>query len=324
MENTNIIPAKINEKPLKILGIISMAGGIGYFVVYLINLFELLNQYSNPFENSYFVEYFFTRLLIITLSSLPFVLFGLYSLFFSKKKINHPVLLISYIILMIYSILSMINYDNTYYVGAFMEDWFEETYYGLECLVEFEILDYLYALSNSAYYSAILLCAFLPIFFVVDIAKNFRLATLSKIIAIIIMTFILFDNMSYFILTIIELIGDEAPVEDTLLPVFELIKYTPFFLFWFLVIKKGAKKIKLAPQPMAQPVYQAPVQPVAQPMYQAPVQPVAQPMYQAPAQPMIRETSPEEKLENFKRLLDDGLISQEDFDKKKAEILDKM
>lgn len=134
--------------------------------------------------------------------------------------------------------------------------------------------------------------------------------------------------------------------------ILNLLYYAGMIIFWFVCIDKDThsqipekkKKAPTVPYPVAQPMYQPPVQPVAQPVYQAPVQPVAQPMYQAPVQPVaqpvyqppvqpVQNTAPAAApsvsdagvtLTKLKTLLDDGLITQEDFDKKKAEILEKM
>jgi len=68
-----------------------------------------------------------------------------------------------------------------------------------------------------------------------------------------------------------------------------------------------------AQQPMQQPVEQPTMaQPMAQPMQQQPV----------PQQPVPQQTEdPFEKLTKLKGLLDQGIITQEDFDKTKDNIL---
>ena len=63
-----------------------------------------------------------------------------------------------------------------------------------------------------------------------------------------------------------------------------------------------------------------------------PVQP-AQPVYQTPPQPVVQNTAPannsqisdiEATLNSLRSLLESGMITQEDFEKKKAEILERL
>ena len=76
-------------------------------------------------------------------------------------------------------------------------------------------------------------------------------------------------------------------------------------------------------QPVAPPVYQPPVQPVTPPVYQQPVRPVAPPVYNPPVKPVIQDDEAA-KLTKLRKLLADGLISHEDYEKKKNEILEKI
>ncbi len=83
--------------------------------------------------------------------------------------------------------------------------------------------------------------------------------------------------------------------------------------------------------PVQQPVYQQPIyqqpvyqQPVQQPVYQQPIyqQPVYQPPVQQPAQPAPQQKDVFEQLTQLKQMLDMELISQEEYDAKKKQILD--
>jgi hypothetical protein len=93
----------------------------------------------------------------------------------------------------------------------------------------------------------------------------------------------------------------------------------------FKAVKTAEPTVSLYTQPSApiqQPAYQQPIAPV-QPTYQQPVyqQPV-QPMYQQPVTPVgQKQVSDDEKLANFKKLLDEGIITQEQYDEKEREIL---
>lgn len=111
-------------------------------------------------------------------------------------------------------------------------------------------------------------------------------------------------------------------------------------VFWFKCIDADTPaRIPVKKKSTPQSVYQPPVQPVVppiyqppvQPVYQVPVQPTYQPVYQTPPQPVVQNTAPavnpqgedaEEKLTKLKRMLESGLITQEDFEKKKDEILE--
>lgn len=337
--NVSIIPAKINEKPLKLLGIISAVVGIGYILYMIINFFS--NNYSVDFGE-------FAEVLIRNIfSHSPFILFGVYALFFAKKKINHPLLWISYIVFAAKRIIMFFEYNG-------LKSMFTRPLFALE-----EFFDgnlnmasvYLsWALDNWYY----LLAFIVSIVFIIDIIKNFQLAKVSKILAgVLLVTFGLAELLV--LPNTISFLFDDGlkyALSNTIVLILNLAEVVPFLLFWFLVIKKGAKKIKLAPQPVAQPVYQAPVQPVAQPvyqqpvaqpMYQQPVQPVAQPVYQRPVQPqfvtpvqapVIEDDKPtvmlrpeenfEKKLMELKKLRDAGILTDEDFEKKKTEILSRI
>ena len=92
-------------------------------------------------------------------------------------------------------------------------------------------------------------------------------------------------------------------------------------VFWFKCIDADTPaRIPVKKNPAPQPVYQPPVQPVAPPVYQPPVQ--TAPQNFAPAVNPQREDA-EDKLTKLKRMLESGLITQEDFEKKKDEILEK-
>ncbi len=92
-------------------------------------------------------------------------------------------------------------------------------------------------------------------------------------------------------------------------------------VFWFKCIDADTPaRIPVKKKPTPQSVYQPPVQPVAPPVYQPPVQ--TAPQNFAPAVNPQGEDA-EEKLTKLKRMLDAGLITQEDFEKKKDEILEK-
>ncbi len=89
--------------------------------------------------------------------------------------------------------------------------------------------------------------------------------------------------------------------------------------------------VPVEPQYQApQPQYNAPVEPqyqAPQPQYQAPVEPqyqAPQPQYQAPVEPQTQKLNNDdiERLKQLKDLLDSGILSQEEFDQKKKEILD--
>lgn len=318
MENTNIIPAKINEKPLKILGIISAVVGIGYILYMIINFFS--NNYSVDFGE-------FAEVLIRNIfSHSPFILFGVYALFFAKKKINHPLLWISYIVFAVKRIIMFFEYDG-------LRRMFTSSISALEELfdVNLQMASIHLSVALDGWYY--LLAFLFSIVFIIDTIKNFQLAKASKILAGVLLVTLGLAELLVLPNTISFLFDDELEYafNNILVLILKLAEVVPFLLFWILVIKKGAKKIKLAPQPMAQPVYQAPVQPVAQPMYQRPVQP----QFVTPVQaPVIEDDKPtvmlrpeenfEKKLMELKKLRDAGILTDEDFEKKKTEILSRI
>ncbi len=92
-------------------------------------------------------------------------------------------------------------------------------------------------------------------------------------------------------------------------------------IFWFVCIDADTYKIikekkKSVPRPVyRQPVYQTPVQPIAKP-----VNPAVQNKY--PTANLYNEE--ELKILKIRNLLDKGLITQEEYDQKKAEIIEKI
>lgn len=345
MENTNIIPAKINEKPLKALGIVS-AVGVLFRIVYLI--VGELYSYTHP-------EVIDVILNTITnvLGLAPFVLFSIYAIFFGKDKVNHALLSVSYIVLAVSNIYSFVYLAilGIETIGNYIETEF------FEGLIVY-ITSLIFSLVSSALYA---------VFFIIvakDIPKSFTKAKAFRIISII---SIVLQILSLFSIVITQIshsiiIGrfDETDFLNAIfLQVATSLHAIPFYLFWCIVVKPAKKPKPVMPvynipvqpvyqQPVAQPMYQTPVQPVAQPMYQAPVQPVAQPVYQAPVQPQFTVPTPvapvqapvveddkptvmlrpeenfEKKLLDLKKLRDAGVLTDEDFDKKKAEILNRI
>ena len=85
--------------------------------------------------------------------------------------------------------------------------------------------------------------------------------------------------------------------------------------FYVALTRKNVPGVpRYNPQPMQQPVYQQPVQ---QPVYQQPVQ---QPVYRQPVhQPTQQDAF--EQINQLKQMLDMGLITQQDFETKKRQIL---
>ena len=346
MENANIIPAKINEKPLKILGIVS-AVGVLFRIVYLI--VGELYSYTHP-------EVIDVILNTITnvLGLAPFVLFSIYAIFFGKDKVNHALLSVSYIVLAVSNIYSFVYLAilGIETIGNYIETEF------FEGLIVY-ITSLIFSLVSSALYA---------VFFIIvakDIPKSFTKAKAFRIISII---SIVLQILSLFSIVITQIshsiiIGrfDETNFLNAIfLQVATSLHAIPFYLFWCIVVKPAKKPKPVLPvyniPAPAQPVYNAPpvnsgyapmnapVQPVAQPVYQQP----AQPMYQRPVQPQFTAPTPvapvqspvveddkptvmlrpeenfEKKLMDLKKLRDAGVLTDEDFEKKKAEILNRI
>lgn len=360
--NVSIIPAKINEKPLKLLGIVSLVGVL-LKIVYLI--VDELYSYIHPDITNIILE---TTSSVLGLA--PFILFGIYAIFLGKEKINHPVLSVSYIVLAVSSIYSFVYLAilSIETIANYIETEF------FEGLIVY-ITSLLFSLVHSALYA---------VFFIIvakDILKSFTKAKAFRVISIIT---IVLQILSLFSIVITQIsnsiiIGrfDETNFLNAIfLQIATLLSAIPFYLFWCIVVKPAKKPKPFMPvyniptpaqpvyntppvtngyapmnapaqpvyqQPVAQPMYQRPVQPVAQPVYQQPVQPVAQPMYQRPVQPqfvtpvqapVIEDDKPtvmlrpeenfEKKLVELKKLRDAGILTDEDFEKKKTEILSRI
>lgn len=341
METLNTNPVQYNTKPLKALGIVS-AVGVLFRIVYLI--VGELYSYTHP-------EVIDVILNTITnvLGLAPFVLFSIYAIFFGKDKVNHALLSFSYIVLAVSNIYSFVYLAilGIETIGNYIETEF------FEGLIVY-ITSLIFSLVSSALYA---------VFFIIvakDIPKSFTKAKAFRIISII---SIVLQILSLFSIVITQIshsiiIGrsDETDFLNAIfLQVATSLHAIPFYLFWCIVVKPAKKPKPVMPvynipvqpvyqQPVAQPMYQTPVQPVAQPMYQAPVQPV----YQAPVQPQFTAPTPvapvqapvveydkptvmlrpeenfEKKLLDLKKLRDAGVLTDEDFEKKKAEILNRI
>ena len=341
METLNTNPVQYNTKPLKALGIVS-AVGVLFRIVYLI--VGELYSYTHP-------EVIDVILNAITnvLGLAPFVLFSIYAIFFGKDKVNHALLSVSYIVFAVSGIFSFVYIIilSIETIGNYIETEF------FEGLIVY-ITSMIFSLVPSALYA---------VFFIIvakDIPKSFTKAKAFRIISII---SIVLQILSLFSIVITQIsnsiiIGrfDETNFLNAIfLQIATLLHTIPFYLFWCIVVKPAKKPKPVMPvyniPAPAQPVYNAPpvnsgytpMNAPAQPMYQRPVQPVAQPMYQRPVQPqfvtpvqapvveddkptvMLRpEENFEKKLMDLKKLRDAGVLTDEDFEKKKAEILNRI
>ncbi len=272
---------------------------------------------------------FFMRLI-------PYTLFFIYLLAFYKKNPAHGLAKISYIIDVILNIFGLV----LSVISSFL-------IFRQDILLGYfdEVADQFITISINMFY---LIAAFI---FCITFFSKFKTYKVARIFSIAIAAV-------YIIRTTVGIIQYPESYADISIMyiILNLIYYASLIIFWFVCIDKDThsripkkkKKKETVPYPVVQTVYQPPVQPAAQPVHQPPVQPVSKPVYQAPVQPVRPVAQPvyqptvqpvaqssvpssasrisESKttLINLKEMLDLGLITQEDFDKKKAEILEKM
>ncbi len=325
MENINTnISSLQDQKPelTKSKQIIALVAGISLIVQilesgisYLVSLFSVLHDTQMygygpaPLLNQ------LPGLLAQITSAAPLIPLFVYLIFFFKKNPVHGTVKVSVILSILSALFSILSTVAS--LIAYLVQDITEVY-----IIIPNILSILYYFISVVV--AIGLCvAVFTRFKHPIVPKIFQgLLALSYIIILIVRVIIFYNNF-YF---------SEGYI-------FELISLIAVTVFWFVCIdsstySRAPAKKKKAPKPVTQPtqpVYQAPVQPVTQPVYQTPVQPVAQPVYQTPVQPVTqpplsnvaqpREDDVQTKLLKLKKLFDDGLITQEEYDAKRAEII---
>ena len=315
------LPEK-QKKAATILGIIILAGtvlarliDIIYNVTYSIDMYDDF-FYALAINSGYIIG--------SLIGIIPNILFSVYLLAFYKKNPAHAIIkvyifsLIANNVLSIFScIMSLVSTLDKYYYSSPPESL---------------IITPLVNLINN-----ILALAFSIIFCVVIFSKfkNYKLARIIQIASLV--TYIVHRVVFYSLGTTIY-----TEAVWILCCAFASIVLAAKIAFWFICIDKATPyHIPEKKKPVSYPAYNLPTQqiviqpvvqpmpqqPVAPPVYQPPVQPVAPPIYQPPVQPTAAPATDDDveaKLLKINHLLETGLITQDEYDKKKAEILNRI
>lgn len=356
MENINmpLTPSGVPDLPKSkstaalISGILILVGSVASFIAYTLQEITFYGQNASKM---------LVNILLVMIGQflyhLPFVLIAIYMLACFRKNPAHALFKVSLIICaVLYIFVSLINVSI---ISNYLEN---PGYYGWS---DNELFDYV---KNAIYCLIFAVCYIIFSVTVFGRFKNYKLGKVFQIIYVstytvnLIINIILYSS-GYSIFSYLGIFF--GIMTDVGMTVFWLVCIDASTKFR-VPAKKSAPKPSYVPparpsyqpvytqptrpvaQPVTQPVYQSPVQPVSQPTYQPPVQPVyqvpvqptyqpAQPVYQTPPQPVVQNTAPannsqisdiEATLNSLRSLLESGMITQEDFEKKKAEILERL
>lgn len=353
--NTPLTPSGVPDLPKSkstaalISGILILVGSVASFIAYTLQEITFYGQNASKMLVN-ILPFMLGQLL----SYLPFVLIAIYMLACFRKNPAHALFKVPLVIFaVLYILVSLVN------VGIISNYLENPGYY--DHWTDNELFDYI---KNAIYCLIFAVCYVIFSVTVFGRFKNYKLGKIFQIIYLstytvnLIINIILYSS-DYSIFSYIGIFfGIMTPVGMT---VFWLVCIDASTKFRVPAKKSAPKPSYIPParpsyqpvytqptrpvaQPVTQPVYQSPVQPVSQPTYQPPVQPVyqvpvqptyqpAQPVYQTPPQPVVQNTAPannsqisdiEATLNSLRSLLESGMITQEDFEKKKAEILERL
>lgn len=271
---------------------------IGIISGTFLDLFYMLSQQIYSYEIALIVKLLIMNAGSITaelIMNIPNFILSLYLIFFYKKNPAHAVLKTHYIARIAVNLL-----------GAFV------------CFVSI-IMDLnsypdqigAYVLNLSDYTTAMIIA----VIFSIIVFTKFRYYKAARIVEII-------NLASYLIFLIIRFILSPENPKNPLWYIGAALSLTIIafkIIFWFKCIDADTpSRIPQKKKPVPKPVYVQSVQPV----YVQPIQPVYQPLVQPST--VTDNGDAEAKLLKIKHLLDSGLITQEEFEKKRAEIIEKI
>lgn len=315
------LPEK-QKKAATILGIIILVGTVlATLIDSICNIIFYTEMYGDSVHTITSVSPVLMGNLI---SIIPNIIFSVYLLAFYKKNPAHATIkvyifsLMAYDVLGIFScIMSLVSTFDNYYYGSPPES--------LIITPLVNLIDYILALAFTIIFCVVIFGKF----------KNYKLARIIQIASLV--TYIVHRVVFYSLGTTIY-----TEAVWIICCAFASMVLAAKIAFWFICIDKATPyHIPEKKKPVSYPAYNLPTQqiviqpvvqpmpqqPVAPPVYQPPVQPVAPPIYQPPVQPTAAPATDDDveaKLLKINHLLETGLITQDEFDKKKAEILNRI
>lgn len=317
------LPEK-QKKAATILGIIILAGTV------LATLIDCIYNvsYSIDMYDDFFYALVFNSSYIIgsLIGIIPNILFSVYLLAFYKKNPAHATIKISYILCIL--LLGIIMFTKHIPFITSLSNY------------NYDQLPSSYLISNVNSLSYDILTCICSIVFCIVAFSRFKSYQLARIFRTVLM--VAYITARVILYSSLDTISEFVFFSYTVL---WIAAHAAEVAFWFICIDKATpyhipekKKPVSYPaynlptpqiviQPVVQPMPQQPVQPVVPPVYQPPVQPVAPPVYQPTVQPTAAPASDDDveaKLLKINHLLKTGLITQDEYDKKKAEILNRI